>query len=56
MCVVALQAKTSLGWDGDVKRGTGAMVGTTDGEIQYGGPCDMLAFEWDFEKAGGPPR
>ena len=56
MCVVALQAKSDLAWDGDVKRGTGATTGTVDGEIRYGGPCDMLAFEWDFEKAGGPPR
>lgn len=57
MCVVALQARTDLGWDGDVHRGTGAQTGVAaDGEIQYGGPCDLLAFEWDFDKAGGPPR
>lgn len=57
MCVVALQARTDLAWDGDVRRGTGARTGTgADGEVQYGGPCDLLAFAWDFEKAGGPPR
>ncbi len=57
MCVVALQARTNMGWDGDVKRGTGARTGTSaNGELQYGGPCDLLAFEWDFNKAGGPPR
>jgi hypothetical protein len=57
MCVVALQAKTDLAWDGDVKRGTGARVGTDgNGEIDYAGPCDLLAFPWDFDKAGGPPR
>ena len=27
MCVVALQAKTDIGWDGDVKRNTGTRVG-----------------------------
>ncbi len=57
MCVVALQAKTDLGWDGDVKRGTGtAPVRDAEGEYDHAGPCDLLAFEWDFNKQGGPPR
>jgi len=57
MCVVALQAKTDLGWDGDVKRGTGTRLGPDgSGEIDYGGPCDLLAFPWDFDKPGGPAR
>jgi hypothetical protein len=56
MCVVALQAKTDLAWDGDVRRGTNEPATTVDGEIQYGGPCEVLAFPWDFNKGGGPPR
>jgi len=57
MCVVALQAKTDLGWDGDVRRNTGTRVGPdANGEVDYRGPCDLLAFPWDFEKHGGPPR
>ncbi|MCA9677406.1 MAG: hypothetical protein KC464_20445 [Myxococcales bacterium] len=57
MCVVALQAKTDLAWDGDVAAGTGAELGVaSDGEVQNGGPCDLLAFPWDFDKDGGPPR
>ncbi len=57
MCVVALQAETHFAFDGDVARGSGARTGTgDDGELQYGGPCTMLGFQWDFDKAGGPPR
>lgn len=57
MCVVALQAETELAWDGDVKRGTGIVDGMDDsGEFDHHGPCDLLAFPWDFDKAGGPPR
>jgi hypothetical protein len=57
MCVVALQAKSDLAWDGDVRRGTGVSDGAdAQGEIDHHGPCDMLAFQWDFDKAGGPPR
>jgi hypothetical protein len=54
MCVVALQADTGLAFEGDVPYGDGAQLGVApDGEIQYGGPCSMLAFPWDFEKPGG---
>jgi hypothetical protein len=57
MCVIALQARTGLAFEGDVRRGQGAQVGVADdGEIQYAGPCSLLAFPWDFEKPGGPPR
>lgn len=57
MCVVALQARTHLGWDGDVKRGDGEMVGMSpEGTVQYDGACTLLGFEWDFDKPGGPPR
>jgi hypothetical protein len=35
----------------------GAQTGVSpDGEIQYAGGCEMIAFPWDFEKPGGPPR
>lgn len=54
MCVVALQADSGLAFDGTVDFGTGAMTGTgVDGEVQYGGPCQLLAFPWNFEKPGG---
>jgi hypothetical protein len=54
MCVMALQAATEIGWDGDVADGTGAMVGTApDGEIRYQGACGINSFPWDFTKEGG---
>ena len=57
MCVVALQARSDLAFDGDVRRGTGAATGASaDGELGHAGPCDLLAFPWDHDKAGGPPR
>ncbi|HWO24914.1 MAG TPA: hypothetical protein VNO30_39500 [Kofleriaceae bacterium] len=57
MCVIALQARTSLAWAGDVTAGTSTQrdVSST-GEVQYDGPCSLTAFPWDFEKKGGPPR
>lgn len=57
MCVVALQAETHFAFEGDVPRQGGAQVGTApDGEIQYAGDCRLMGFQWDFDKAGGPPR
>jgi hypothetical protein len=57
MCVVALQARSNLAWDGDVSEGSGQTVGVTPGgEVQHAGPCSLTAFPWDFEKPGGPPR
>lgn len=57
MCVVALQARSGLAFEGDVGYGDGAMTGVgADGELQYAGPCALQAFPWDFEKDGGPPR
>jgi hypothetical protein len=57
MCVLALQARSNLGWTGDVTRGTGQQTGVgPDGEVQYAGPCSLVAFPWDHEKPGGPPR
>lgn len=57
MCVVALQARSNLAWDGDVTRGSGAQVGVGgDGEVQYAGGCTLNAFPWDHDKPGGPPR
>jgi hypothetical protein len=53
MCVMALQAVTDIGWEGDVGAGD-AVVGTaTDGEIQHKGGCSMMTFPWDFSKPGG---
>lgn len=57
MCVIALQARTSLAWTGDVNQGAGQALGVSPtGEMQHGGPCSITAFPWDFDKAGGPPR
>jgi hypothetical protein len=57
MCVIALQARTGFAFEGDVRAGQGALVEETpDGERRYAGPCGLLGFAWDFEKAGGPPR
>jgi hypothetical protein len=57
MCVIALQALTEIGWDGEVNDGTGSKLGVApDGEVQYGGPCSVMAFPWEFDKPGGPPR
>jgi hypothetical protein len=57
MCVVALQAKTDMGWVGDVMRDSGSMVGTApDGTIEHAGPCSLITLPWDHEKPGGPPR
>lgn len=57
MCVVALQARTNLAFDGIVDVGTSRQVGVDpSGEVRHAGPCSLLAFPWDFEKPGGPPR
>ncbi|HWU86888.1 MAG TPA: hypothetical protein VN253_06420 [Kofleriaceae bacterium] len=57
MCVIAIQARTNLGWTGDALRGTGQQVGVgPTGEVHYQAPCSLTAFPWDFEKRGGPPR
>jgi hypothetical protein len=57
MCVIALQASTNFAFDGAVERGTDQMIGVgPGGEIRHGGPCNLLAFPWDFTKDGGPPR
>jgi len=57
MCVLALQARTDMGFDGDVQAGQGAQVATgTDGEVQFAGPCTVAGFLWDQNKPGGPGR
>lgn len=57
MCVIALQARTNLAFDADAQKGKGELVGTDgDGLIRYGSPCTIAAFEWDFDKEGGPAR
>ncbi|HEX7699880.1 MAG TPA: hypothetical protein VF403_04135 [Kofleriaceae bacterium] len=53
MCVIALQAVTDIGWEGDVTSGDAVMGTATDGEIQHGGTCGIQAFPWDFAKPGG---
>jgi len=53
MCVVALQAETSLAFEGDVPAGTADTEEIVDGEVQHGGPCALTAFPWDFTKPGG---
>jgi len=54
MCVIALQAVTDFGWDGDVNDGTDAKVGVAaNGEVQHQGACSIAAFPWDFNKPGG---
>jgi len=55
MCVMALQAITDIGWDGSVDQGSKVGVANS-GEVQYKGACGMLAFPWNFNKPGGPPR
>lgn len=57
MCVVALQAVSDMGWQGDVGYGKGGQTGVTaDGETQFEGPCSILGLPWDHDKPGGPPR
>jgi len=57
MCVVALQARSDLAWDGDVAHGSGRTVGVSPtGEVRHEGPCTLTAFPWDHDKPGGPPR
>jgi hypothetical protein len=53
MCVIALQAVTTMGWDGDVTDGTDVRGNVVDGEVTHTGTCKMTAFPWDFDKEGG---
>jgi hypothetical protein len=54
MCVLALQAKSDMGFEGDVDYGRGSQLGVaSDGEVQYEGPCSMLGIPWDHTKPGG---
>lgn len=53
MCVIALQAVTDIGWEGDVTTGDAVMGTATDGEIEHAGGCAIQAFPWDFAKPGG---
>jgi hypothetical protein len=57
MCVIALQARTNLAFDGAVEHGTSQPAGVSPtGEMRHQGPCSLNAFPWDHEKPGGPPR
>lgn len=53
MCVIALQAVTTIGFEGDVNDGTDVRGSVVGGEVQHSGACAMTAFPWDFEKPGG---
>ena len=53
MCVIALQAVTDIGFEGDVTNGDTVVGTATDGEIQHHGTCSTQAFPWDFAKPGG---
>jgi hypothetical protein len=56
MCVLALQARTNLGWTGDVTGGDTQVGVSPTGEVQHRGPCTLTAFPWDYDKPGGPAR
>lgn len=53
MCVIALQAVTTIGFEGNVDDGTDVRGNVVGGEVQHTGACHMTAFPWDFEKPGG---
>lgn len=53
MCVIALQAVTDMGFEGDVDDGTDVTGNVVNGEVQHSGACHMTAFPWDFNKPGG---
>lgn len=51
MCVVALQARTDLGWQGDIAYGDGTALGVAEnGESQFAGDCSIFALPWDHNK------
>jgi hypothetical protein len=53
MCVIALQAVTSIGFEGAVIDGTDVRGSVVGGEVEHSGACAMTAFPWDFNKPGG---
>jgi hypothetical protein len=54
MCVVALQADTNLGWQGDIAYGTAeALEDGEGGEKRFGGPCSIFGLPWNHNKKGG---
>jgi hypothetical protein len=53
MCVIALQAVTTIGFEGDVNDGADVRGSVVGGEVQHSGTCTMTAFPWDFNKPGG---
>lgn len=57
MCEFALFVDSDMAFDGSVKNGTGALVGTgPGGEDLHEGPCDMFTLKWDFANPGGLPN
>ncbi len=55
MCVIALFAETPMAFQGGVPQG-GVTTTDPDGVIGHAGDCQVFGFEWDHDKAGGPPR
>ena len=53
MCVIAIQAVTQIGWDGEAAADVAGA--TVSGEIQHTSACGVQTFPWDFNKPGGPP-
>ncbi len=52
--MIAIQAVTQVGWDGEVNDGTDVTEGVAaDGTVQHTGPCSVTMFPWDFNKPGG---
>lgn len=56
MCEFALFVDSDMAFDGSVRNGTGALVGTgPGGEDLHEGPCDMFTLRWDHNNPGGLP-
>ncbi len=51
--MIALQAVTTIGFEGNVDDGTDVRGSVVGGEVQHTGACHMTAFPWDFQKPGG---
>jgi len=55
MCVLLVFAETKMAFEGNAQADTNGGADAT-GTFLHTSPCSMLGFEWDFNKAGGPPR
>ncbi len=54
MCELLGFSDSKLAWESAVNKVSAGS--TVEGVPTYGGPCSTLAFEYDFTRAGGPPR